>query len=65
MVNEKQINGNGSIANGHSNGHWVDENPEDIVLFTSESVGEGHPGMLSKFKSILIRIFFRIFVNEL
>jgi len=43
MVNEKQINGNGSIANGHSNGHWVDENPEDIVLFTSESVGEGHP----------------------
>ena len=46
MVNECQLNGNGLPSNGcnsHST-NWVDENPEDIVLFTSESVGEGHPG---------------------
>lgn len=50
MVNNSQINGNG-LLNGHTNGlngqrSQVDENPEDIVLFTSESVGEGHPGIL-------------------
>lgn len=46
MVNDSHLNGNG-LSNGHCNGRtstWVDENPEDIVLFTSESVGEGHPG---------------------
>jgi len=40
MVNEKITNGNGH-CNGHST--WIDENPEDVVLFTSESVGKGHP----------------------
>lgn len=43
MVNDKQVNGNG--LNGHLNGHskWANEDPDDVVLFTSESVGEGHP----------------------
>ena len=50
MVNDIHLNGNG-LSNGHCNGRtstWVDENPEDIVLFTSESVGEGHPGKLNQ-----------------
>lgn len=62
QLKESQLNGNGQ--NGHRNGHssWVDENPEDIVLFTSESVGEGHPGecvfRFSKFLFIILDAFF-------
>ena len=44
-LQQQQTNGhvaNGHIANGKANGHSQDT--EETLIFTSESVGEGHPG---------------------
>lgn len=44
-------------TNGHSNGHTYEMENESSFLFTSESVGEGHPGKDCGITFRLIRIF--------
>lgn len=46
-----QTNGH---SNGHSNGGTYDMEDGQSFLFTSESVGEGHPGEYQGQKTILI-----------
>lgn len=47
-------------TNGHSNGHTYEMEDGSSFLFTSESVGEGHPGnceiTMNTLKARLIRI---------
>jgi len=45
MTEEKNYAYTNGLANGHGNGTFPPESPDgEIFLFTSESVGEGHPG---------------------
>lgn len=40
---------NGNTAKNTSNGDNKCKNSHEVILFTSESVGEGHPGLYYKF----------------
>lgn len=45
MPDEKKYAYTNGFANGHGNGGLPPESPDgEMFLFTSESVGEGHPG---------------------
>jgi len=45
MPEEKKYAHTNGFANGHGNGGLPPESPDgEMFLFTSESVGEGHPG---------------------
>jgi len=47
MPEEKKYAHTNGFANGHSNGGLPPESPDgEMFLFTSESVGEGHPGKI-------------------
>ena len=50
------MNGNGGNHYQELNKHYAEECSQDDIgsfLFTSESVGEGHPGKLSEKKDVL------------
>jgi len=45
MSEEKKYSHTKGFANGNGNGELPPESPDlEMFLFTSESVGEGHPG---------------------
>jgi len=47
MPEEKKYAHTNGFANGHGNGGLPPESPDgEMFLFTSESVGEGHPGKI-------------------
>ena len=43
----------------------MDDNDTEYVLFTSESVGEGHPGDVAIYKIYLTWISLRIYVLKI
>jgi len=55
MSEEKKYAPTNGFVNGHGNGELPPEGPDgEMFLFTSESVGEGHPGKTIVIINLLI-----------